>query len=135
MSVLRRLDADRKIWKYRDIDGRKLTFKINNRPARRFLYILYTLAWLRAEDKSWVGSKDKVPPGEVWASPNKPDGYLRVSVLLALGKRTGDRISASLINTGISDDPSSSSVVADEFAGIKIAETVQDHLGEEREAD
>ena len=125
--------TDRPVWKWRDIDGRKLTFCNDNRPARRFLYMRYTLAWLHAEAKGWAGFKEKVPPGQVWASPNKPDGYLRTSILRELGRRTGDTLPEDLINAGVFDDPATSSVVYDEVAGIRVTETVQRHLEGERD--
>ena len=125
--------TDRPIWKWRDIDGRKLTFCNENRPARRFLYMRYTLAWLHAEDKGWEGFKEKVPPGRVWASPTKPDGYLRTSILRELGRRTGDTLPEDLMTAGGFDDPATSSVVYDEVAGIRVTETVQRHLEGERD--
>ncbi|KAI4234177.1 MAG: hypothetical protein L6R40_006836 [Gallowayella cf. fulva] len=81
--------TDKRLWRFSDIDNRRLTFPNDNRPARRFLYLRYTLAWLHADAKGWEDFNEKVPPGTVWASPNKPDGYLRKSILLELGKRTG----------------------------------------------
>ena len=120
--------TDRELWRWRDIDGRKLSFRNDNRPARRFLYMRYALAWLHAEDKSWPDFKGNVPPGEVWASPNKPDGYLRKSILLELGKKTGDRLPKDLVSAGIFEDPDTSSIVHDEVAGIKVTELVQGHL-------
>lgn len=126
--------TSRPSWKWRDIDGRQLSFPNDNRPARRFLYMRYALAWLHAEDKAWPGFKKKVPPGEVWASPNKPDGYLRRSILLDLGKSTGDRLPQDLINAGVFEDPDTSSLVHDEVAAIKVVEHVQDHLDGMRDA-
>ena len=120
--------TDRELWRWRDIDGRKLSFRNDNRPARRFLYMRYALAWLHAEEKSWPGFKEKVPPGEVWASPNKPDGYLRKSILLELGKKTGDRLPKDLISAGVFEDPDTSSTVHDEVASIRVIEHVQGHL-------
>ena len=120
--------TDRALWRWRDIDGRKLSFRNDSRPARRFLYMRYALAWLHAEDKSWPGFKEKVPPGEIWASLNKPDGYLRKSILLQLGKKTGDRLPKDLISAGVFEDPDTSSTVHDEVAGIRISEHVQGHL-------
>ncbi|MCJ1455417.1 hypothetical protein MMC28_005772 [Mycoblastus sanguinarius] len=127
--------TDRPLWRWRDIDGRKLRFRNDNRPARRFLYMRYALAWLHAADKAWPGYKEKVPPGEVWwASPNKADGYLRKSILLALGnKKTGDRLPKDLISAGVFEDPDTSSIVHDEVAGIRVAEYVQGHLDGVRE--
>lgn len=125
--------TSKKLWRWKDIDGRQLSFLNDNRPARRFLYLRYTLAWLHAADKAWPDFKNKVPPAEVWASPNKPDGYLRKSILLDLGKRTGDRIPQELIDAGTFDDPDTSSPVHDQIAGIKITEQVQDHLEGQRD--
>ena len=126
--------TDRKLWRWRDIDGRKLSFRNDNRPARRFLYMRYALAWLHADDKSWPDFKEKVPPGEVWASPNKPDGYLRKSILLELGEKTGDRLPKDFINAGIFEDPGTSSAIYDEVAGIRVVGHVQDHLDGVRDA-
>ena len=125
--------TDRAVWKWRDIDGRKLTFCNENRPARRFLYMRYTLAWLHAEAKEWAGFKEKVPPGQVWASPNKPDGYLRTSILRGLGRRTGDTLPEDLVTAGTFDDEATSSVVYDKIAGIRVSECVQRHLDGERD--
>jgi HNH endonuclease len=120
--------TDRELWRWRDIDGRQLTFLNDNRPARRFLYMRYALAWFHAHDKSWPNFQEKVPPGKVWASPNKPDGYLRQSILLEIGKRIGDELPEDLIRAGTFQDPDSSSVVHDEVASIRCTELIRDHL-------
>ena len=123
-----------RLWRWRDIDGRKLSFPNDYRPARRFLYMRYTLAWLHAESNDWVGFKDKVPPGQVWASPNKPDGYLRKSILLELGKKTGNKLPRDLMDAGMFEDPETSSLVYDVVAGIRVTEHVQAHLDGERDS-
>ena len=69
-------------------------------PARRFLYMRYTLAGIHAKDKAWTRFKKKVSPGHAWASPNKLDGYLRTSRLKA-----GDTLPEDLITAGVFDDP------------------------------
>ena len=74
-------------------------------PAHRFLYMRYTLAWLHAEDKGWARFKENVPPGQVWASPNKPEGCLMSPIPRELGKRTGDMLPQDLIIAGVFDDP------------------------------
>lgn len=94
----------------------------------------YALAWLHADDKLWPGFKEKVPPGEVWASPGKSDGYLRKSILLQLGKKTGDKLPKDLIRSGAFEDPDTSSIVYDEVASIRLIEHVQDHLDGARDA-
>ena len=129
----RHRDTDRRLWKWCDIDGRKLTFLNDNRPARRFLYMRYILAWLHAEDNEWAGFKEKLPPGQVWASPNKPDGYLRKSILLELGRRAGDRLPQDLMSAGTFEDPGTSNVIYDAIAAIRVTETVQRHLDGERD--
>lgn len=43
------------IWKWKDIDGRKLTFGNNDRPARRPLYSRYALAYMISKDKNRPG--------------------------------------------------------------------------------
>ena len=120
------------LWRWRDIDGRKLRFLNNNRPARRFLYMRYTLAWLHAEDRLW-NFKEKVPPGEIWASPKKPDGYLRKSILVAMGKKTGDKLPKNLIDAGAFSDPDTDNTIHDEVAGIRITRLVQGHLDRVRD--
>lgn len=55
----------------------------------------YILAWLHAADKDWPGFKEKVPPGAVWASCSKTEGYLRSDT---------------------------SSFILDEFSGIRVTE-------------
>ena len=125
----------RRSWRYKDIDGRKLTFRNQNRPARRFLYLRYTLAWLHAEQNSWPDFKTKVPPGDIWATPNKPEGYLRKSILVSLGKKTGDKLPQELVNVGMFEDPDSSSVVADEVASMAVIAHIQSHLEGERDTE
>lgn len=121
-------DTGQEYWRWQDIDGRELKFLNDNRPARRFLYMRYALAWLTAEDKSWESFKERVPPGEVWTSPNKPDGYLRKSVFLGIHKRLGDKLPNHLIHAGIFEDPDTSSIVDDELAKIRITEHVENHI-------
>ena len=115
-------------WRWRDIDGRRLQFCNDNRPARRFLYMRYVLAWFHAKDQGWPNFQSKVPPGEIWASPNKPQGYLRKSILLEMGKRAGDTLPKDLIDAGVFEDSSTSSAVHDQVAGMTIADHVHDHL-------
>lgn len=126
-------DSGQEHWRWRDIDGRKLTFLNDNRPARHFFYMRYALGWLTAEDKAWESFKEKVPPGEVWASPNKPDGYLRKSTLVEIGKRLGDKLPLDLIHAGTFEDLDTSNIVHDELAQIRITEYLEDHLGGARD--
>ncbi|KAL8903424.1 MAG: hypothetical protein Q9171_007408 [Xanthocarpia ochracea] len=125
--------TSQRFWRWKDIHNRELSFLNNNRPARRFLYLRYTLAWLHANDNNWPGFKEIVPPGTVWASPNKPDGYLRKSILVEIGRRTGDKLPNDLIEAGAFEDPDSSSKVADEVACIRVTEKIEDHLSGDRD--
>ena len=47
------------------------------------------MALLHAKEQGWEGYREKVPPG-IWASPDKPKGYLRKSVLRTLARRVHD---------------------------------------------
>ena len=58
---------------------------------------------------------------------------MRKSTLLALGKKTGDRLPKDLVNAGVFEDPDTSSVVLDQVAGIRVTEHVQARLDGERD--
>lgn len=125
--------TEKKEWYWRDIDGRELKFNNDNRPASRFLYLRYTLAILHAQDKGWSSLQTKCPPGQVWAKPDKPTGYLRKSILVELGKRVGDKIPRSLMDAGVFEDPETSSKILDEVAATRVIELVKDHLVGQRD--
>jgi hypothetical protein len=120
--------TNQRIWRWKDIDGRTLKFLNSNRPARRFLYLRYTMAWLDAEEFFKPDFKQKVPSGTVWASPNKPDGYLRKSILVELGRRTGGKLPDDLIQAGIFEDPDTSTPVLDELANTRFMQLVRGRL-------
>ena len=58
---------------------------------------------------------------------------MRKSILLQLGKMTGDKLPLDLIQSGIFEDPDTSSIIRDEVAGIRITRNVKDHLDGERD--
>lgn len=116
------------LWRYSHIDGRRLHFLNENRPARRYLYLRYTLAWMHAHEKGWAGYQNKFPPGIVWTSPNKSEGYLRKSILLSLGRRIGDKLPKDLLNAGGFDDPDTSSRVTDELSALRVRRNMESHL-------
>ncbi|KAL8806916.1 MAG: hypothetical protein Q9182_001045 [Xanthomendoza sp. 2 TL-2023] len=91
------------------------------------------LAWLHAYNASWPDFQAKLPPGTVWTSPNKPDGYVRKSVLLELWKRTGEELPKDLIHAGVFEDPDSSNKVADEVGAIRMAQHFKAHLEGKRD--
>lgn len=75
--------------RWRDIDGRELTFRGPNRPAKRYLYFRFLmtyLQWQRLGNVKWMSKIDT--KGKVWASPGK---YLRHSTLLTFAELLGDR--------------------------------------------
>lgn len=124
-----------KIWKWRDIDGRKLSFPNANRPAPRFFYLRYILAYLHAVEK-WPGFEERVPPGSVWARQETGDGYVRREVLMGLDRRIRDKLPAELIKAGGFEDPEEEGRiwrVYDELAGLVVSEKIRAHLGGERD--
>ena len=129
------------IWRWRDIDGRKLTFRNTNRPARRYLYFRYTMGYMHAQTEIYENFKQKVPSGSIWASPGKPDGYLRRSVLRALARLCGDEdLPGDLMEAGGFEDtePNSGNSVSDQVAGIVIAQHIKrkfDGVEEQEEDD
>ncbi|KAL9607825.1 MAG: hypothetical protein Q9167_007298 [Letrouitia subvulpina] len=116
------------VWRWSDLDGRQLTFLNNNRPARRFLYLRHALALICAKENQWADYQQKVPPGEVWASPAKNEGYLRTSILLDLAKRVGDTLPSDLVAVGGFEDPSTSTPIADVCAREGLAEDMADYV-------
>lgn len=120
------------VWRWNDIDQRKLTFKNENRPARRFLYLRYALAHFHAKESLWPGLS-KIPSTEVWATPNKPKGYLRKSVLMLLAEKIGDKLPKGLIELGTFEDPDTSSKAADEIAALRVGANIKGHLSGQRD--
>ncbi len=93
------------------------------RPARRYAYFRYALAIsksptshhesvLRLKDITVHAVKEfpnnainEMPRGKVWASPARPDGYLRRSMLRLLGMTIGDtELPEALTTEGITFD-------------------------------
>ncbi|KAL8859154.1 MAG: hypothetical protein Q9178_004417 [Gyalolechia marmorata] len=116
--------------KWKDLDGEKLQWKNNNRPARRYLYMRYALTWLAARRAGYVGWQAKVPPGTMWASPGKPGGYLRNSILRVLASKIGDKapLPQDVILAGGFDEPQSHSVVKDQAGALTLSVLVRDHV-------
>ncbi|KAL9099167.1 MAG: hypothetical protein Q9163_005293 [Psora crenata] len=127
--------ATDKTTRWKDIDGRKLSFLNDNRPARRYLYMRYALAWLHAERQGFKDFKDKVPPGTIWASPDKPSGYLRKSILRSLAREVGDRdeLPTDLIQAGEFEDPATATNVGDAVGGLTMPLLFRKHLEGERD--
>lgn len=107
-----------------ELHGRKLTFQNDNRPARRYLYFRYVMALMHAEYEKWEGYRDKVPPGRIWASPSKPEGYLRKSVLRGLARKVHDEdiLPEELVEAGGFEDtdPPTGTEAADQMAGLEL---------------
>ena len=116
------------ITRFNDIDGRRLQFLNDNRPARRYLYFRYVMAYLHAAKSKWTNFDKKLPRGTMWASPEKPDGYLRKSVLRALAERVGDTtLPADLLAAGtfIDTEPESGRAIEDQKAIIELAARIK----------
>ncbi|KAL8644647.1 MAG: hypothetical protein Q9226_007661 [Calogaya cf. arnoldii] len=116
--------------KWSDLHNRKLAWKNENRPARRYLYMRYALTWLAARRAAYPGWQAKLPSGTMWASPGKPGGYLRNSILRVLASRIGDTtpLPQDMILSGGFDDPDSQSKVQDQVAALTLPILVRDHL-------
>ena len=88
------------------------------------------MAVLHAQKEGFDDLKIRMPPGRIWASPDKPAGYLRNSVLTVLAKKIGDQdLPEELIDAGTFDDtePATGSPVRDEVAAIKVQMAFRDH--------
>ncbi|KAL9598482.1 MAG: hypothetical protein Q9219_004455 [cf. Caloplaca sp. 3 TL-2023] len=116
--------SDGTIIRWGDIDGKTLQFQNDNRPARRYLYFRYIMAYMKATKSGYPDREKKLPSGKIWASPDKPDGYLRRSALQILAKRIGDQpLSSDLIEAGTFDDtdPASGRQVDDMTSAIELS--------------
>ena len=72
-----------------------------------------------------------MPRGHIWASPNKPDGYLHGSVLRSLARRIGDAdLPGELIEAGSFKDtnPPTGNEEMDEPVPIAIAAHIKTKL-------
>lgn len=47
---------------------------------------------MQVEIQGWKGYKDKMPQGDIWASRDKCDGYIRTSILRSLPRRVHSAI-------------------------------------------
>ena len=122
-------DVDGKITVWGDFDGQRLRFQNQNRPARRYLYLRYVMAYMHAEKAGYPNFKEKIPSGTMWASPGKKDGYLRKSVLRALAERVGDTtLSTDLLAAGTFDDtiPESGREIEDRKAAIELSARIKE---------
>ncbi|KAL8994703.1 MAG: hypothetical protein Q9169_005406 [Polycauliona sp. 2 TL-2023] len=116
--------------KWDAIHNRKLSWKNNNRPARRYLYLRYALAWLAARRAGYPEWQTKMPSGTMWASPDKPGGYLRSSILRVLAAKVGDAtpLPEDMIIAGGFEDSDSESKVKSQAAAISLPLLVREQL-------
>lgn len=73
-----------------DLDGERVMFKNENRPAARFLYYHFVVTLLRNKrdrQPGWEIYCVELPTGKPFATPGR---YLRQSMLLTLAKSAGD---------------------------------------------
>ncbi|KAL8670168.1 MAG: hypothetical protein Q9168_005282 [Polycauliona sp. 1 TL-2023] len=115
---------------WRAIHNKSLSWRNDNRPARRYLYFRYILAWLAARREGYPDWQAKMPSGTAWTSPDKPSGYLRSSILRVLASKVGDAttLPEDMIIEGGFDDPDSESKVRNQAGSIRIPLLVRDHL-------
>ena len=74
----------------KELDGKEVVFKNNNRPASRFLYYHFVVTLLRNKrdrQQGWERYLVDLPTGRPFATIGR---YLRESMLLALAKMAGD---------------------------------------------
>ena len=76
-----------------------------------------------------------MPQGKVWASPDKPAGYLRKSILRVLAKRVGDELPADLMEAGEFEDADSASRVRDQVGQVALPMLVKNYVEGERVED
>lgn len=89
------------------------------------------MAWIHASRKGYKDFKVKLPPGRIWASPDKSDGYLRKSVLRLLARKVGDEdLPEEMLEGGTFEDtlPATGNAVRDEVTGIYTVLRLRDHL-------
>lgn len=78
--------------RWRDINGRALTFLTPNRPARRYLYLRYAITCIyqkRIGNVEWLDQAllKNEARGYIWATPGP---YLRRSMLITLARKVSD---------------------------------------------
>ncbi|KAI9880842.1 MAG: hypothetical protein M1830_010437 [Pleopsidium flavum] len=74
---------------WKQLDGRELQFKNNQRPGSRYLYYHYVstlLRYVRFEKPGWAEKRISLPTGKIWATPGL---YLRKSMLKQLANVLG----------------------------------------------
>ena len=74
----------------KDLDGKEVSFKNDNRPASRFLYYHFVITLLRNKrdrQPGWDKFSPELPTGKPFATMGR---YMRESMLLALAKSAGD---------------------------------------------
>lgn len=79
---------------WKKINGRKLVWRNNNRPAARYLYCHFAYSLLRRQRydvPGWFEDRVIVPKGTLWATPGS---WLRRSTLKALAAEVGDMADA-----------------------------------------
>lgn len=121
--------------RFKDIDGKRLKFCNDNRPARRYLYFRYVMAYMHASKEGFPHLRSKLPSGGIWASPNKPEGYSRSSALQMLAIRIGDTpLPDDLVDAGAIKDAEMSSDQGgdDNAAALELAHRHKVYINRDR---
>lgn len=74
----------------KDLNGKEVSFKNENRPASRFLYYHFVVTLLRNKrdrQPGWEKSSAELPTGKPFATMGR---YMRETMLLTLAKNAGD---------------------------------------------
>lgn len=87
--ILRLLMASfSKVCVSQDVDGKRLSWQTGFRPARRFLYFRFAMAYIKCNRNGWP--THMLPRGQTWATPEKKGGYLRAAPFMSLVRAIGD---------------------------------------------
>ena len=115
---------------YQDLDQKELSFPTTNRPARRYFYFRHIMAVMQAQ-KEKNPLLNNLPQGNIWASPEKKNGYLRHSTLRLLARQVGDQdLPEELVSAGpfVDTEPETGSWFRDQIAAWQVGLMVREKI-------
>lgn len=112
--------------KIRDLQGRKLVFKNNSRPGKRYLYLMYCAALYKAnrEGRHQVIRNELRNGKDIWATPGC---YIRENMLSAMVANMGhdpSKLHASMHAISSGEIKNASAAAADVSEYNKVAKTL-----------
>ncbi|KAJ6016929.1 hypothetical protein N7451_000308, partial [Penicillium sp. IBT 35674x] len=111
------------IIRVQDLDGRRLTFKNDNRPRRRYLYMRFIISYLWAKRRDLPTMDEKVEARKFWPSGG---AYLQKSTLQTLARCvSGCKIPENLIADQTFEG--SSDTAKDTEVAMVLAADIRDH--------